>query len=241
MKTSFLCLLALLLCSLSLPAQHLKVQYKKFIVPGQVEYGRWASSPEMKRQLRDREEKMANNVSEYYHLVASPRQSYFVHDTTVQLAPVEEGSPWWSRMNSMKFSHAQNLRTGEVSLRSDLLPDSLCSSVNFRDKYKWTPGEGLRVFAGLECRAMVHRIDDKSQVVVWYAPAIPIPSGPEDFAGAPGLILAVEAPAYNFIAEKIEMGSFPLEKDPLPAAKCLGEEAWRKKVQEAAMNKFMKN
>jgi GLPGLI family protein len=240
MKALFFSISALLLASFSLPAQSIQVKYKKFIVPGQIEYGRWATSPEMKRQIRDREEKMASNVSEYYDLVATPRQAYFAHDTTIQLAPVDEGSPWWGMMNSMKFSHAQNLRTGEVSLRSDLLPDSLCSSVNFRDKYKWKPGEGLRIFAGLECRSLVHRIDDKSKVVVWYAPAIPISAGPEDFAGAPGLILAVEAPAYNFIAEKIETGNFIVEKEALPAERCLSEEVFRRKVREVAMNRFMK-
>lgn len=240
MKRLLFSISVLLLASLSLNAQSIQVRYKKFIVPGQIEYGRWATSPEMKRQLRDREEKMANNVSEYYDLAANPRQAYFAHDTTIQLAPVDEGSPWWGRMNSMKFSHAQNLRTGEVTIRSNVLPDSLCSSVNFREKYKWVPGEGLRIFAGLECRPLIHRIDDKSQVVVWYAPAIPIPAGPEDFAGAPGLILAVEAPAYNFIAEKIEAGNFTVEKEALPAERCLGEEAFRRKVQEAAMNRFMK-
>jgi GLPGLI family protein len=240
MKALFFSISALLLASISLPGQSIQVQYKKFIVPGQIEYGRWATSPEMKRQIRDREEKMANNVSEYYDLVATPRQAYFSHDTTIQLAPVDEGSPWWGMMNAVKFSYAQNLRTGEVSLRSDFLPDSLCSSANFREKYQWTPGEGLRIFAGLECRQLVHRIDDKSQVVVWYTPSIPISAGPEDFAGAPGLILAVEAPAYNFIAEKIETGNFKVEKEALPAERCLSEEAFRRKVREAAMNQFMK-
>ena len=240
MKPIFFSLAALLLTSLALSAQSIQVKYKKFVVPGQIDYGRWVTSPEMKRQIRDREEKMANNVSEYYYLTATPRQSYFQHDTTVQIGPVDEGSPWWGMMNAMKFSYAQNLRTGEVCLRSDMLPDSLCSSVNFREKYKWTPGDGLRVFAGLECRQLVHTNNDKTQVVVWYAPAIPIPSGPEDFAGAPGLILAVEAPAYNFIAEIIETGDFPIEKEALPAGRCLGEEAFRRKVQEAMMTKFMK-
>jgi GLPGLI family protein len=240
MKTLFFSLIALLLASSGLQAQTIQVYYKKFIVPGQIEYGRWATSPEMKRQLREREEKMADNISEYYYLTANPRQAYFWHDTTIQLAPVDEGSPWWSMMNAMKFTQAQNLRTGDVTLRSDMLPDSLCTAVNFREKYQWTPGDGLRVFAGVECRPLVHQIDGNSQVVVWYAPGIPIPSGPEDFAGAPGLILAVEAPAYNFIAEKIEVGDFTVEKAALPSESCLDEEAFRRKVREVMMNKFLK-
>ena len=239
MKTLFFSLVALFLAGPALQAQSIQVQYKKFIVPGQIEYGRWATSPEMQRQLREREEKMADNVSEYYYLTANSRQSYFWHDTTIQLTPVDEGSPWWSMMNAIKFTYAQNLRSGDVTFRSDLLPDSICSSKNFREKYQWTPGEGVRIFSGIECRQLVHS-DDEGKVIVWYAPGIPIPSGPEDFAGAPGLILAVEAPAYNFIAEKIEAGDFTVEKEALPSERCLNEEAFRKKVREVMMNKFLK-
>lgn len=241
MKALLLSFGALLLLSVNLPAQSLHVQYKKFVVPGNTEYGRWASSPEMKRKLRDREEKMASNVSEYYDLVATPRQAYFSFDTLVQLAAVDEGSPWWGRMNQAKISHAQDLRTGDVSARSDLLPDSICSGSNFREKYQWKPSEGLRIFAELECRRLVHfNTETKDSVVAWYAPAIPLPTGPEDYAGAPGLILAVEAPSYNYIAEKIETGDFKVEKTALPSGQCLEEKAFRAKLREAAMNKFMK-
>ena len=221
----------------SVEAQTVHVKYKKFIVPGKTEYGRWMSSPEMKRRMREREEMMANSVSEYYDLYSNGRNSFFAYDTTIQTIEIEEGNPWWGGRNEFKESFAKDVPKGEVTLRSELLADTVCTVWNYKEKYRWQAGDGMRVFADLRCEKMIH-IDDESgdSTIVWYTPSIPIADGPEDYGGAPGMILAVEAPAYNYIAEEIEVGSFAMPKKPMSEEACLT----KKEFQELARNEMIK-
>ncbi len=225
----------------SLEAQTFKVQYKKFTVPGNTDFGRWVSSPAQKREMREREEKIANTVSEYYTLITNGKESFFAFDTLIQTSPVEERGSWWRRANDVKMTQAKDLRKGTITHRSPLLPDSVCQSDNFRTQYDWVSDEGLRVFAGLPCQKLVHLTDKKDSIIVWYTPEIPINDGPEVFGGAPGLILAVEAPNFNYIAEEIEIGDFELPKGSLPAESCLKEKDFQEKMRTAAMKEFMKN
>ena len=224
----------------SIDAQTVHVKYKKFIVPGKTEYGRWMSSPAMKRRMREREEEMANSVSEYYDLHSNGRNSYFQYDTTLQTIETEEDNPWWGANNKFKESFAKDLRRGEVTLRSDLLADSVCTAWNYKEKYNWEAGEGMKVFADMRCEKMIH-IDEESgdSTIAWYTPSIPISDGPEDYGGAPGLILAVEAPAYNYIAEEVAVGSFKLEKSPLAIDYCLPKKEFQELVRNERMKKYI--
>jgi|GEM_PF-1382069 GLPGLI family protein len=236
------CLFILLGCLGSpLEAQTVKVQYKKFIVPGNTDYGRWVSSPAQKREMREREEKIANTVSEYYTLITNGKQSFFAFDTLIQTSQIEERDSWWRRANNVKMTQAKDLRKGTITHRSPLLSDSVCQSENFRTKYQWTPAEGLRIFAGLPCQKLIHLTEEKDSIIVWYTPEIPMNDGPEVFGGAPGLILAVEAPNFNYIAEEVEVGEFEFPKAPLPAENCLKEKDFQQKMRTAAIQEFMKN
>lgn len=234
---SFLGLMALLH---SINAQTVHVKYKKFIVPGKTEYGRWMSSPEMKRRMREREEDMANSVSEYYDLYSNGRNSYFEYDTTFTTIEIQEDNPWWGSNNKFKDSYAKDLRRGEVTLRSDLLADSICTAWNYKEKYSWKAEEGMKVFADMRCEKMIH-IDEESgdSTIVWYTPSIPISDGPEDYGGTPGLIMAVEAPAYNYIAEEVAIGSFKLEKYPLKIDNCLPKKEFQELVRNERMKKYI--
>ncbi|NBC24908.1 MAG: GLPGLI family protein, partial [Bacteroidetes bacterium] len=161
-------------------AQTVKVKYKKFVVPGQTEYGRWVSSPARKRQLRQREEKMANTTAEYYTLYTDGRTSFFEYDTLIQRAKIDEMDSWWRRMGEVKQTHTKDLRAGTVTHRSPILPDSVCSSENFKAEYEWKASEGFKVFAGLPCQKVVHENEEGDSLIVWYTPEIPMPDGPED-------------------------------------------------------------
>lgn len=221
-------------------AQTVHVKYKKFIVPGNTEYGRWMSSPEMRRNMREREEQMASNVSDYYDLHSNGVKSYFEYDTTIHLKEIkDERRGWWRMGNDMRFSHAKDLQNGNVTIRSELLADSVCRSVNFKEKYKWKVAEGEKIFANLRCQRAYHINDDKDTITVWFAQGIPVIDGPEEFAGAPGLILAVEAPAFNYIAEEVKVGEFEVPKQAIESAKCLSEKAFQDKVREEMMRKYL--
>lgn len=227
--------------SFSSEAQTVRVKYKKFVVPGQTEYGRWVSSPAMKQRLREQEEKMANSVSEYYTLYTNGRTSFFSYDTVIQREEITERDSWWRRMNSVKMTQAKDLREGTVTHRSPLLADSLCQSENFKENHDWKSADGFKVFAGLSCQKLVAKTEKKDSIVVWYTPDLPIADGPDIYAGAPGLILAVEAKGFNYIAEEVEVGEFDIPKSPLDAEKCLPEKDFQEKMRTAAMKKFMKN
>ena len=219
--------------------QNVNVYYKKFVVPGNAEYNRWMSSPEMKRRMREREEQMASNVSEYYNLYTNGSRSFFEFDTTISLKEIpEERFGWWSREDA-KLSYAKNILTGNVTIRSEILADSICRSENFRDKYQWKLGKGKKIFAGLECKKAYFVNDEGDTTTAWFAPELPITDGPEDFGGAPGMILAIEATSFNYIAEKVAVGEFKIPLNTRPEEDCLEEKEFREKVREAMMKKFI--
>jgi GLPGLI family protein len=225
----------------SAQGQTVKVKYKKFVVPGQTEYGRWVSSPAMKRQMREREEKMASSVAEYYTLYTDGRASFFEYDTLIQREKIDENDSWWRRMGEVKQTQAKDLRTGDVTHRSPILADSVCSSENFKSEYEWKASDGFKVFAGLPCQKVVHMTEEGDSLIVWYTPEIPMPDGPETFGGAPGLILAVEGKGFNYIADEVEVGDFDIPMRPLPPDQCLEKKEFAKKMRTAAMKKFMQN
>lgn len=233
--------LAFFLCLLSVESftQTVQVKYKKFIIPGEAEYSHWRSSPEMKRQMRKREEHMANYVSEYFDLYSDGRHSYFEYDTTIQTKELEEERKSWWNLGDGRFTYSKNLQEGRVTIRSDLLPDSICRSEKFKEKYDWKLAKGKKVFAGLSCQKAFHINEKGDSVIAWYAPELPITDGPESYAGAPGLILAVEAPAFNYIAREVSVGSFEIPFSTSPPSKCLKEEDFQDKVREEMMQQYI--
>lgn len=53
--------------------------------------------------------------------------------------------------------------------------------------------------------AEMEAVKDTIQVTVWYTPQIPVPHGPENYFGLPGLILEVHNGGRSFYCEKIEL------------------------------------
>lgn len=51
----------------------------------------------------------------------------------------------------------------------------------------------------------MENVKDTIQVVAWFTPDIPVPHGPENFFGLPGLILEVQSSGRTLICEKIEL------------------------------------
>ena len=50
------------------------------------------------------------------------------------------------------------------------------------------------------------------QVVVWFTPTIPVPAGPGEYVGLPGLVLAVESHDGDRKLEAISVELQPLDK-----------------------------
>jgi len=51
----------------------------------------------------------------------------------------------------------------------------------------------------------MEKVKDTIQVVAWFTPDIPVPHGPENFFGLPGLILEIQNSGRTLICEKIEL------------------------------------
>jgi GLPGLI family protein len=182
---------------------------------------------------------MANNVSEYFELYSNGIQSYFEYDTTIQIKEIEEQRGWWGARDQLRLSFAKDLKSGNVTVRSDALADTICRSVNFKEKYQWKIAYGEKVFAQLRCQKAYHVNEKGDSIIVWFAPAIPVTDGPDDFAGAPGLIMAVEAPAFNYIAESVELGDISIPKQPIDPSKCVKESTFQEKIREEMIRRYI--
>jgi len=71
--------------------------------------------------------------------------------------------------------------------------------------YEWKPGTEQVKIIGYNCMSATRTVG-KKEVKAWFAPAIPIPLGPEEHYGLPGLILAVEVEGKNiFMATSADL------------------------------------
>ena len=72
-------------------------------------------------------------------------------------------------------------------------------------KCKWKILEEVRTIAGFSCRKATTRINDSVVVVAFYTDKIPVSSGPEMFAGLPGMILELAIPRLHttWIAQSV--------------------------------------
>ncbi|MEA1886083.1 MAG: GLPGLI family protein [Bacteroidota bacterium] len=71
--------------------------------------------------------------------------------------------------------------------------------------YEWKPGTDQVKILGYNCMSATRTVGD-NEVKVWFAPSIPIPLGPEEHYGLPGLILAVEVEGKNvFMATSVDL------------------------------------
>jgi GLPGLI family protein len=77
------------------------------------------------------------------------------------------------------------------------------------EKWKLT-GNQKRILE-YPCQEAV-REEDSMQVVVWFTPTIPVPAGPGEYVGLPGLVLAVESHDGDRTLEAVSVDLKPLDK-----------------------------
>jgi len=86
----------------------------------------------------------------------------------------------------------------------------------------------------------MENVKDTIQVTVWFTPEIPVPHGPENYFGLPGLILEVQNQGRTLICEKIELN--PSAEPVLIERPSKGKEITQaefRKVQEEGMKQMM--
>lgn len=86
----------------------------------------------------------------------------------------------------------------------------------------------------------MENVKDTIQVVAWFTPDIPVPHGPENFFGLPGLILEVQSSGRTLICEKIELN--PSAEPVAIVRPKRGKEVTREEfraIQEESMKQMM--
>lgn len=77
----------------------------------------------------------------------------------------------------------------------------------FDRKWSISPNE-KKVILGYTCM----KATSNDGQTVWFCKDLPVPDGPQDYVGLPGLVLAVEASAHSIIATKIDTA---VSSDPI--------------------------
>lgn len=86
----------------------------------------------------------------------------------------------------------------------------------------------------------MEKVKDTIQVVAWFTPDIPVPHGPENFFGLPGLILEIQNSGRTLICEKIELN--PSAEPVAIIRPKRGKEVTREEfrtIQEESMKQMM--
>jgi len=86
----------------------------------------------------------------------------------------------------------------------------------------------------------MEKVKDTIQVVAWFTPDIPVPHGPENFFGLPGLILEIQNSGRTLICEKIELN--PSAEPVAIVRPKRGKEVTREEfrtIQEESMKQMM--
>jgi GLPGLI family protein len=98
-------------------------------------------------------------------------------------------------------------------------------------KIDWRITPDIRTIAGFECRKAVGRIMDSVYVIAFYSEQIIPSSGPESFAGLPGMIMGVAIPRINttWFASKLELVA--VKQEDLAAPK-KGKKVTNKQLME---------
>jgi len=96
----------------------------------------------------------------------------------------------------------------------------------------WKLTGNTKEILGYQCQEAT-REKDSTQIVAWFTPSIPIPSGPAEYLNLPGLVLAVDLDngKHTFVAKSIE----PMELDN----KMLAKPKEGKKTTDAEFKKIV--
>ena len=92
---------------------------------------------------------------------------------------------------------------------------------------KWKLTGNQKLILEYPCQEAVSE-EDSMEVHAWFTPKIPVPAGPGEFVGLPGLVLAVESHNGDRKLEAISVEIKPLDKailkPPIKGKKVTGEE-----------------
>ncbi|MDI9319718.1 MAG: GLPGLI family protein [Phycisphaerales bacterium] len=124
-----------------------------------------------------------------FALVFNSKQSKYSpvkHDENPMLAMMG-GLPGTETVVWNDLEHQKTIASKKVYEQAFLVDDNI-------RKYTWKILEEVRTIAGFSCRKAVTKINDSVVVVAFYTDKISVSSGPEMFAGLPGMIMELAIP-----------------------------------------------
>ena len=113
-------------------------------------------------------------------------------------------------------------------------------------KIKWVLTQESKKINNYVCYKAISSVTNKNstgvytfEIIAWFAPEIPVPFGPKQFIGLPGLILELKDTHYTFYVDKIEL--FTKEKPIIKPfkGKIISEEKYKERIREM-MGGFIK-
>jgi len=102
------------------------------------------------------------------------------------------------------------------------------------DQQKWKLTGNQKMILGYACQEAL-LIDTVKKVSAWFAPAIPVPSGPNGYANLPGMILAVDVDSGKIVFTATEIKETEIEKSILKKpseGKKVSKDEYKKIVDE---------
>jgi GLPGLI family protein len=192
-------------------------------VSGSIEYGAYenliSSGTELKRDpLFNTINKIASTLR--FELVFNGNESIFLLEEQME-----------SDLNPLSISFAKNIIT-KGKYYCNLNDNIFLRESNFYDKYTlirskpfiidWILTKETKKIGGFICYKAITekvKVNNKGihtfQVIAWYTPEIPIPFGPNEFNGLPGLILELKDSHFTFIAKRITIDPKRINKEKI--------------------------
>lgn len=224
-------------------AQAIHVIYKKQIVPNMNDIPRWFRSGAQKQNYIKEMDRRADNERSYFSLYTDGKNSEFKYDTTIYLKKLSDERGWGRFRGNPEESYSWNtdLKKGISVKRSEDLKKGECFALNFKEEYQWKMGKGYKVFSDMLCSKAYIVSEKGDSTIAWFTRSLPIPAGPEEYGGLPGMILALETPSFIYIAEEVEKTERVVEPVENQGDSCISREEFDEKAWRAFMEKMMRN
>lgn len=195
----------ILSCALLLFSNAILAQYAKFPTQGTIEYEKKINMHALiKKGITKGNEAYMNPAFEQYKktqpqfkvvksvLTFSKDRSLFKPIESTDPPSFFSSHPMVSQINSVY----NDLGSSSSVIQKKVFEETFLVKDSIRN-IKWKITDESREIAGYQCRRANAIVLDSIYVVAFYSDAIPVSSGPETFAGLPGMILGLALPHEN--------------------------------------------
>lgn len=198
-----LCFLVLLI-PFSIFSQNISriASYKSF-VKTEVQWDSLNMSPEIREQV----EKIVRNQSQKeYELLFNRNEALFREKERLDTPEISGGTVTIMRTGGVGIRYVNQERRHFINQTEILGKEFLISDTLINPQ--WKLGNETKNIGEYSCfKATMIRPgknpEDDVLITAWYAPQIPVPFGPEDYGGLPGLILELQDNKITYLCNRI--------------------------------------